>query len=573
MERRASKDLSPALTYWAAAAAGLRRRLADEWQATGFYRFGLENPAPRGFAATPRDFRPADPDKGRAVLAGRFALAGATLDVGAGGDPWDTACPSRLFAVALHRFAWLPELMAVGDAGAREALRLFLEWRSVFGRVAPFAWGAETLERRLYNLACAGRRIAVMASEAEATALGVSLAAQARHLAGDAQASPTRAAERWTAIAVAAAALAGKAGDLLLARALPRLTLALREAVLPDGGVKSRSPEAALELLFDLLTLDDALLQLGREAPAEVSRAIDRLTGAVRFFTLGDGRLACFHGGEASTPERIEAARLHHDDGEPKAYGYAPHSGYHRLNGRALQVIVDAAPPPDGAWSESACAHPLALEVTAGRDRLIANTAWSPDAAGPQAMRLTAGGCTAEINETSAGRPLPGFAGRMLGARLVGGAHRVEARRNEEKTGIWVELAHDGYVARFGLVHDRRLFLDSATDELRGEERFAPPHDHPNASKAPVAYAVRFHLHPDVQVSLARDKRSVLLRGPSNRGWWFRNDADEVTVEPSAHFEGGLARRGVQIVLRGQAGPGARGRVRWKLTPVEPTRD
>ena len=61
--------------------------------------------------------------------------------------------------------------------------------------------------------------------------------------------------------------------------ALPRLTGALRVQVLPDGGLKSRSPQAALELLLDLLTLDDALLQLGREAPQEVSRAIDRLTG------------------------------------------------------------------------------------------------------------------------------------------------------------------------------------------------------------------------------------------------------------------------------------------------------
>ena len=63
----------------------------------------------------------------------------------------------------------------------------------------------------------------------------------------------------------------------------------------------------------------------------------------------------------------------------------------------------------------------------------------------------------------------------------------------------------------------------------------------------------------------------MLLRGPSNRGWWFRNDAQEVVLEPSVHFEGGIPRRSVQVVLKGEAAPNASSRVRWKLAPVEPT--
>jgi uncharacterized heparinase superfamily protein len=72
--------------------------------------------------------------------------------------------------------------------------------------------------------------------------------------------------------------------------------------VLADGGHATRSPEAGIELLFDLLTLDDALGQRGRPSPEALSRAIDRLSTAARFFTLGDGHLAAFHGGEAIAP-------------------------------------------------------------------------------------------------------------------------------------------------------------------------------------------------------------------------------------------------------------------------------
>jgi uncharacterized heparinase superfamily protein len=319
-----------------------------------------------------------------------------------------------------------------------------------------------------------------------------------------------------------------------------------------------------LELLFDLLTLDDALLQRGLAAPEEMSRAIDRLSAGIRFFTLGDGGLAAFHGGEAADAERVSAAAVHEVEG--RVFDYAPHAGYHRLAGNALQVVVDAAPPPEGAWSVAACAQPLAMEVSAGRDRLIVNCGWSPDAAGPQALRLTAGGSTATLNEGSTGRPLTGFTARVLGPRLVAAPERVEARRNESEGGLWLELAHDGWAKTCGLIHERRLFLDPLLDELRGEDRFTPSAEGFLGSQ-PFGLAVRFHLHPDAQVSLARDKRSVLLRGPSDRGWWFRNDAAEVALEPSVFFQAGQPRRTTQVVLRASVGEEGM-RVRWKLTPV-----
>ena len=88
----------------------------------------------------------------------------------------------------------------------------------------------------------------------------------------------------------------------------------------------------------------------------------------------------------------------------------------------------------------------------------------------------------------------------------------------------------------------------------------------PRALAAP--YAVRFHLHPEVQVSIARDHKSVLLRGPSGRGWWFRSDAPEVAVETSAWFENGWPKRAPQIVLKGVARTNGSTRVRWKISPA-----
>lgn len=555
--------------FASALGVGLRRQCRREWHGTPPHLWLLGRPRAEGFAIAPRDPRPASPAAGKAMLAGGFALEDEVLRLPPAGDPWNQPSPSRRFAARLHRFDWLRDLLSTGEPGVREGLRLTLEWRQVFGRWNGFAWSAEILERRVLNLACAGRVIAAVASDAEAAGLANVLARQARHLLS-LSSDLERQAERLTAVGVAGSALAGGAGDELVHAVLARLGPALERTVLPDGGHATRSPQAGMELLFDLLTLDGGLTQRGHPPPESLSRAIDRLTAGLRFFTLADGRLACFQGGQTCEPALVAAARAHDEaatEPAPAPLGQAPHAGYQRLDGPMIQAIADAGAPAAGALSLAACGQPLAIEVVCGRDRLITNCGWSPDAAGPQALRLAAGGSTVSLGEGSVGAPMSGFLARALGPRLDGGVARVVVRRRESDAGVWIEMEHDGWARRFGLTHERRLFLDRANSELRGEDRFVPA---ANATARLTPVDIRFHIHPDASASLARDQRSVLLRGASNVGWWLRNDAAEVSIEPSVHFTGGHARRCSQVVLRGRLRADRGGRVRWKLALVEP---
>jgi len=550
-----------------AAAVAARRRFGEEWAGTPPHRWLLARGRPNGLAAMPRDLRPADPSVGRQILAGAFVLGGETLAPGQGGDPWNRPSPSRRFAVLLHRFGWMGDLLAVGPEGATEGLRLTLEWSRAFGRWNAFSWSPEVLERRVFNLACAVRTLCARASDAEFARITHDLCRQARRLL-EVDAGPARATERAAAAAVAAAVLAGPASDRLLAKALGRLRRTLPTTVTPDGGHASRSPQAALELAFDLATLDGALTQRGLSSPEELLRAIDRLAGAVRFFTLDDGRLPAFQGGESLDRAYVAAARAQDEAGERPIP--ASRNGYHRLKGRELQVVADAAPPAAGPWSVTACAQPLALEVLAGGRRLIVCGGWSPDAAGTQAMRLVDAASTASLGDAACGEPLRGLAARVLGPQLASPPPGVEARRREAAGGVWLELAHDGWAERFGFSHERRLYLDLEADELRGEDRFSPIKDVDGAAgRRFTPFAVRFHLHEEVSAQVARDRKSVLLRTESHaQGWWLRSDAVEVILEPSAHYRLGLLRRTQQVVLRGQAGLSAGARVRWKISPA-----
>jgi uncharacterized heparinase superfamily protein len=543
----------------------VRRRLAAEWNGAPPHLFALSRPRATAFATAPRDFRPAQLETGRALLRGDFVFGDEAMGVGIGGDPWDRYSPSRRFAIDLHRADWLRHLTAIGVPGVHEGLRLMLQWREVFGRWNAFSWSSEILERRVFNIACALGALNGLANEIEAQDLAEVLGRQGRHLAGLSEPAGRRA-ERAAVVAIAGTALAGKAGEALVKRGLAALVRALPDTVLADGGHASRSPEAGMELLLDLLTLDDALVQRGMESLPEVGRAVDRLTAGLRFLTLADGRLACFQGGEASNAARVRAARAHDDDEGAEPAARLPHSGFHKLSGGGVEVIVDTGAPATGAVSTSACAQPLAMEIVCGRDRLVTNTGWSERAPAFQAQRLTAAGSTASLGHGSAGRPLSGFLADGLGARLTGGARDLRARREQAAAGQWLEASHDGYAAAFGLAHERRLFLDIEAGELRGEDSFNPL---AGARGRLVAYAVHFHLDPDASATLARDNKSVLLRGASERGWWLRNDAAEVRIEPSVHFRDGRPRHSTQVILSGHIHADKGGRVRWKLAAAE----
>jgi uncharacterized heparinase superfamily protein len=548
-----------------AAGAAIRRTLGDAWRGSPLDHWRLSHPEPEGLAATPKDLRPASRENGARILAGGFQFWGETLASGVRGDPWDGPSPSRRFAEALHGFGWLKDLTLLGDPGAWEGLRLMLAWRRLFGRWGAFAWAPQVLERRVFNLACQLRAISQPASEAEASEIAADLARQARFLL-ETDAGPAREAERCAAAAVAGTALAGVAGEVLRERALARLDRALQTTITADGGHASRCPQAALELYFDLAALEDALAQLGHASSPMLALARERLAGAVRFFTLADGRLAGFQGSDALSAPYVAAAgaaQRVRDDAPDFAC-----DGYFRLTGGDLQLIADAGPPAAGAWSVTACAQPLAFELLARRKRLIVNAGWSAGAHAPQALRLADAASTLSLADAPCGEPLAGFAARELGPRLRRPPLAREVRHHEARDAAWLELEHEGWLASHGFLHARRLYLDRTSDELRGDDRLtvAAPRRGADGRRF-VPFAVRFHLAPQVSALIARDGKGALIKAEGDEtAWRLRTDALEVTLEPSAQYADGVLRHGEQLVMRGQARLDAGGRIRWKLT-------
>jgi uncharacterized heparinase superfamily protein len=110
------------------------------------------------------------------------------------------------------------------------------------------------------------------------------------------------------------------------------------------------------------------------------------------------------------------------------------------------------------------------------------------------------------------------------------------------------------------------------TDRLTatsGQRSAGPPTKH----KAGLPFAIRFHLHPDVDARLDMGGAAVSLTLKSGEIWVFRHDGGTIlTLEPTIYLEKTRMRPrdSLQIVLSGTA-QGLDTQVGWTLAKAQDT--
>lgn len=546
---------------------------------------------------TPGPFHPAKPtltlgdaDKAGDLLAGRFHFAGQLLDVG----PWTTAAPSRRFAGWLHEFDWLHDLLAVNSEEHHAKARVYIDgWIETYGKGNEFVSEPSRLSRRLFNwLALWSPALSASGLEDSDMNIGgssrvlerrrASVLRQLTLLRGSLKTLPPGL-PRLTAgcaLAMGGARMTDNKSQFL-ERGLDLLDAELPLQILPDGGHVTRSPETSAAALRQLLTLDTLLADRGLEGSRELSRAIDRLAPMVAFFRRSGGELAPFHGGgevdRADIAELLRAA-----PGEPKAFGYGPHTGFQRLEANETVALIDTGEAPPRPFDTKTHLAPLALDLSTQEGPMI--TACGFNSQQPEnwarPIRAAAAHSTLILDGRSPGALLiSDWKRRAVGDAVDRVAGPVKATRKEQESGIWLESHHEGYLGTYGLSHRRRLFMPRDGHDVRGEDSLFAPMGSIPIRRDEVPFAIRFHVHPKVRVSLSQDRSSALLVVDGKAGWRFRTDGGQVSLEDSVYLAtGSTPVKTQQLVIYGQAfcdsdGESRSNRVRWSFRKLKPAED
>ncbi len=501
----------------------------------------------------PHDLRTADATRAAEIYAGRFVFAGKIVTCH-GRSIFDLDPPSEDWEVALLGFGWLRHLRAADTALTRANARSLVDdWMSNPTRKRPLERRADVLARRVISLLSQAPLVLGDTDGKFYRRYLRGLTREIRYLRYAMIDIGDGVPKLQVLIALCYASLCLNNQGKHIRGASRKLSDELQRQILPDGGHISRNPGALVELLSDLLPLRQTFAARNIAPPPALLNAIDRMMPMLRFFRHGDGAFALFNG-MSSAPNDLVATLLAYDDTHGAPMANMPHTGYQRIDAGGMTVIMDTGAPPPPSVSHDAHAGCLSFELSSGPSRIVINCGmpttgrdnWRAFA------RSTAAHSTLTCHDTSSCQFVEFSAMKKLlqGAPIVSGPSNVESYREAVPNGELITASHDGYLARFGVVHRRVLMAAQDGARLDGEDTLTPaPGGKIKGNEAD--FALRFHLHPSVKASRLSDARGVMLVLPNRDVWTFEALDDKVDLEDSVFLAGNDGpRRTAQIVIR-----------------------
>jgi len=529
-----------------------------------------------GFVSQPEPRTIGSFNKGRQLISGNILLAGTLVEAK---DTllWEIAPPNVEFEDAMHGFGWFDDLAAVGDVKARQLAQDWVDgWVTRYGKGKGPGWTPNLTGRRLIRWIHHALLILRGRGGRETELFYRSLAQQTIFLSQRWRyASPGLPRfEALTGLLYAGLSLEGMERHIAPAsQALAGECLTQIDAA---GGIPTRNPEELLEVFTLLTWAASALTETGRMAERGHLEAIERIAPTLRSLRHADGALARFHGGGRGLEGQLDQALA--TSGTKAGPSDEIVMGYARMTGGRTSVVVDVEAPPMKAASRHAHASTLAFEMTSGRRALIvscgAGEAFGPDWA--KAGRATQSHSTLVLDNTSSSRL------DETSLEFTQRPATVTMERNTTLTQTDLDLAHDGYRDTHGLTHVRQMSVAqdgrsvSVSDMLAtltdADKKLFDKRFNEHALEG-IPFAIRLHLHPDVDANLDLGGTAVSMVLKSGEIWVLRHDSKAaLRLEPSVYLEKGRLRprASTQIVLQSQVMPYA-ARVQWSLAKAQDT--
>ncbi|HEY0148070.1 MAG TPA: heparinase II/III family protein [Allosphingosinicella sp.] len=522
---------------------------------TPLHSLRLRGRHPLKLLAVPKDPVAGDKLAGEAILRGRFLHRGQTLEIESL-DFSDPALP-RDFSDYLQSFEWLRDLAAAAtrERAAKPAEMVMAKWLAAHGtQLSDRAWRADLWGRRiLFWSAYAPYILSSRDADYRGQVLNT-LSRGARHLDKAADRAPPGIARITAWAGVIAAALVVQGGPARLSKGETGLLRALSLGLHDDGGLTSRSPVEQLALVELLSQLRAVYFAGEAEMPDMLGDALEGAVAALLGVALGDEALSNWQGGNMLNKRRIAAA-VEGTGVRARPLRQPRGWGYQRLDAKTTVAIFDAAPPPPSRAFSGGCASTLAFELSEGQNRIVVNCGGAGAAAGalPEelaaALRTTAAHSTLTLGDrNSTAIHEDGTLGK--------GVAQVELARDDTAGVVQVEASHDGYVRRFGFVHQRTLTLAADGRELRGQDVLLQQGRSKRKAGEPLPFAVRFHLAPNVEAATTADGQGALLRIRGSTVWQFRARGGQLAIEDSIWIDGeARPHASLQLVVSGDTPP------------------
>ncbi len=203
--------------------------------------------------------------------------------------------------------------------------------------------------------------------------------------------------------------------------------------------------------------------------------------------------------------------------------------GYLFLKNKHFILAADLGPSPDKNYSKDYQSGALSFEFISNKIKIITNSGYfqKPKHQLNLISKFTASQTTLGIGNSSS----VNFLKCSDGTNLVKNSLKTFDKKIVSNKNLWsFEAAHDGYVKRYGIIHQRKVEFFHDTLKLIGTDKIIKKKNFKSTN-----FEIRFHLVPSARVMKTQDGKSIYIE-IENQGWKFTSSTHKIDLETGLYF-------------------------------------
>ena len=203
--------------------------------------------------------------------------------------------------------------------------------------------------------------------------------------------------------------------------------------------------------------------------------------------------------------------------------------GYAILKSKKNLLIMDVGPSPEKKFSSDYQAGALSFEIFSNDKKLISNSGYFQNYNHQlnYISKTTATHSTLIIDNCFSCKIGKGSNKK---SKVEQNLKIIKKSIVSEKNYWCIEAAHDGYLKKYGVIHNRKIEFFPEQQKLIGVDSLDKKKNFKSSN-----FEIRFHLEPNIKIMKTKDGKSIFIE-LDNEGWKFICNNHKVEIENGLYF-------------------------------------
>ncbi len=203
--------------------------------------------------------------------------------------------------------------------------------------------------------------------------------------------------------------------------------------------------------------------------------------------------------------------------------------GYANLKNKKTSLIMDVGSSPDRKFSSNYQAGALSFEIISNGKKLICNSGYFQN----QNHQLNDVSKSSAIHSTLILDDRSSCKFNKIknkSSKIYNGLKILKKNIVFEKNYWKINAAHDGYLKRYGVIHEREIEFYPEQIKFIGHDKIICKSNIKN-----LKFEIRFHLEPNIKIMKTQNNKSILIE-LDGEGWRFSSDNNNMNIDNGLYF-------------------------------------